>query len=152
MLRAKHNVTLSWVPGHVGVLGNEKADRLAEEAVRRNSDDTIDIVQDPDSFYDKPAEELLDEITLRELQAANDDDDEVCQDDDNEWTRSGRARGLPSSENDSEASAEVDAPEPTDDDFCDKEATKHPRFRKSKKRKRNNKPRTTTLCSDSDRR
>ena len=72
------------------------------------------------------------------------------QDDDDDWTRSGTACGFPSSENDSEASAEVDAPEPTDDEFCDKEAAKQPKFRKSKKRKEAYTSRTTTLYSDSE--
>jgi ribonuclease HI len=44
--------TLTWVPGHVNILGNEEADRLAKLAASANDDDTPDIVKFPELLLD----------------------------------------------------------------------------------------------------
>ena len=71
----------------MGVEGNEKADRLAEEAVRRNRPDTVNIVQHPNSFYDNPAENFLEHNILDQIREVVNCDDEHFLDDD-DWTRS----------------------------------------------------------------
>lgn len=39
--RRSVKISLMWVPAHVGILANEKADRLAKEAVKRESVESI---------------------------------------------------------------------------------------------------------------
>ena len=142
LLCSKHDVTLAWVPGHVGVDGNEKADRLADEAVRKNRPDTVNIVQHPDSFYDKSAEDFLDPGILDQLREVVTRDDALSIDDD-DWTRSGRASVLPSSESESDDGAEVDALKPSEDDLfeiriAEEVQVQNCRRRKKKKKRRNN--------------
>jgi ribonuclease HI len=50
-LKKLHDVTLEWVPGHEGVLGNEVADKLAGQATLENDSNTLDIVDSYSRFY-----------------------------------------------------------------------------------------------------
>ena len=55
-LRKKHDVTLDWVPGHEGILGNEVADKLAGQATLDNDSNTLDIVSNYARYYGRFAD------------------------------------------------------------------------------------------------
>ena len=52
-LRSRHPISLVWVPGHMGVEGNEIADHLAGLGARNNSGRTQDIAFNHAWFYDR---------------------------------------------------------------------------------------------------
>ena len=104
----------------MGVAGNERADRLAEEGVRRIVRSTIDIVRDPSSFYSLQAEDALCGRALIAIRDKNRLDRRI---DDEDWTWSG-SRRLPSTEEDSEGGVDADALKPPEDDaFAESEGS-----------------------------
>ena len=55
ILQSIHLITLAWVPGHEGVLGNEVADTLAGQATKGSNHNTPSIIHDYWGYYGKYA-------------------------------------------------------------------------------------------------